>query len=594
MSNQIIGKIVEEIDDFKNNKVKVADGYEFNQLSQVHENIRYYNSVFKGGITDSEGFRKYFFNIVKNPCNSASKAIAFRPKDIMIIAAPGHPSTKAWLANLDFRHWVKESGFSETLSQIFYALPKEGSCVLKVIGNIPYNVDLRNLVNEQSADTLAEASYVIEQRYYGVDEFRKLPFDNVDEALGIHRKTKDKYLRVFERYGEVPENYIREDGDPEKYVYSRSIVYMPESSHHEGKNPIGEDSIYGKGVVLDIDEFDREDFPYREFHFEKIPGRWLGVSRIEVLKDPQVRTNEITNLRVKSSYFSSLNLWQSRDDNFKKNLIKEVANGDVITAMDEIRRIPTEDRDLTGVDMEERKWQANRDENTFTYDVVRGERLPAGTPLGSAQLASQMVESYFLQIRERVARQVKELLMNDIFPRFKNTPEHYIKLTGEDFDIFKKMMVKHRALKEIFRQLVKTRTVPTSEQYSLIKKVQESKIKSGDIRIPENYWEDLRYEIDIEITGEERDMRMQSANMGMIMQMIQQDPQILDDPRKRKIMGKLLEAVGISIEELDVGMDAGAEMEHQVQQQGQMRGGGVSAPAIPTGAAGAATPETTV
>ena len=43
---------------------------------------------------------------------------------------------------------------------------------------------------------------------------------------------------------------------------------------------------------------------------------------------------------------------------------------------------------MTFFTQETQKWNAIRDENTMSYDVVQGERLPAGTPLGSAQIAA--------------------------------------------------------------------------------------------------------------------------------------------------------------------------------------------------------------
>lgn len=582
-NSKIFGKINQEVRDFKNDEVPIADGYEFNQKERIHQNTRYYNSRFAKGEIDSEGFRKFFYNIVKNPCNSATKAISFEPKDIMIAPAAGQSSLKAWIMDLDFRHWVKENEFSSLLGEIFHDLPIHGSVVLKKVGDKLEKVDLRNLINEQSADSLKQASYVIEQHFYSPSEFRKVAegWENKEEVLRNFQHNDDRYIRVFERYGELPESYIEEGGDPDKYVYSRFIAYVPETGTKKGKPSISSSTGYSTGgIKLNAVKIDPEkEFPYREIHMEKIPGRWLGVGRIEVLEDPQIRTNEIINLRVKSSYITSLNLWQSRDDNFKKNLLKEVENGDVITAMDRIERVPTEDRDLSAFDLEERKWKQNINENTYNYDIARGQRPPAGTPLGAAKMAANMIDSHFQQIQKRVARKIKKILYEDIIPNFKKEKEHFVKLAGNDLEKLRKLITETETNKRILEHVKEKNVVPTVEEKLAIKKKVEESIKTDTLRIPENFYDDLKYDIDIIITGEERDIRLQSSNISMILQNIQQDPELLTDPAKRKLLSKLLETIGMDIHDIAPEPSAEQEMTRQVEQK--QRGGGVSAQSMP-------------
>ena len=591
-TNNIFGKINQEVREFQNDDIPISDGFEFNQKDRVHQNIRYYHSQFESGELDSEGYRKFFYNVVKNPCNSASKAIAFEPKDIQIAPTPGHSSLKAWLMDLDFRYWIKENDFSRILGETFHKLPIHGSVVLKKVGdNSLEMVDLRNLINEQSAESLRQASYVIEQHHYSPEEFREVSsgWDNQEKTLKTYRANEDKYIRVLERYGEVPESMIEEGGDPDKYVYSRMIVYMPEGGLKKGKPSISsKNQMSGGGVLLDAVKIDREkEFPYREIHFEKIPGRWLGVGRVEILEDPQIRTNEIMNLRVKSSYISSLNLWQTRDDNFKKNLLKELQNGDVVTAMDRIERVPTEDRDLSAYDLEERKWKKNIDEKSFNFDLVRGERPPAGTPLGSAQMAAEMVDSHFQRIRSRIARSIKDILYEDVIPNFKSSGEHYVKLVGEDLDKLKKLVVKKRTKNELFKHIRNKKSIPSKEQMNVIEQRMERKTKEDSVKIPDGFYDDLKYKIDIVITGEERDVRLQSANISMILQNIQQDPEILQDPAKRKLLSKLLETIGMDIHDISPEPTAEEGMKQMVEEK---KGGGISRPSIPQDV-GAAPPE---
>jgi len=565
--------IADSINEFNNDSVTIVDSFEFRQRNTIEQVVRLHNSKFKDGDTDKEGFRKYFKNIVKNPCQASTKAVKFTPKDITIVPAPGQNSRHTWLMDRDLRYYLKEKEFSKILNRLFIELPIFGSVVLKKVKDKFFFVDLRNLINEQAADRLKDASYVIEQHNYSLHELRKKPWDNIDEAIQMWRDTKKPYIRVLEYYGEVPESEF--GGSEDKYVYSRFIVYLPEKD-------LGDRLDTGSaGVILSKDKISIDEFPYREFHWEKIPGRWLGVGRVELLTDPQVRTNEIINLRVKSSYIAALNLWQTRDDNVKKNLIKQTVQGQVITAQDRIERVPTEDRNTYAFSEEEQGWKASRDENTFVYDVVRGERPPAGTPLGSSQMAVEMTQSYFQHIRENIASEVKELVYNDIIPSFKKNPEHYLKLVGEDLDIWNEYRIDLEWNKELLKFVKKHNRIPTDVQSTAIKSVITEKVRrtEKDAWIPKDLYKDVKYLVDIVITGQDRDIRVEAANMALILQTMIADPTVLTDPAKRKIFGKQLETVGLNINDISPAQNDAQEMIGQkVEQQ---KGGGISRPNLP-------------
>ena len=52
-----------------------------------------------------------------------------------------------------------------------------------------------------------------------------------------------------------------------------------------------------ESIVLASEEI--ETHPYFEIHMFKVPGRWLGCGIPELLEDPQIRLNEITNQEAK-------------------------------------------------------------------------------------------------------------------------------------------------------------------------------------------------------------------------------------------------------------------------------------------------------
>jgi hypothetical protein len=577
----IFNRIKTEVNDFQEKSIQITPHYKYNQKQTLEDIIRLYNSRFEKGEYDSQGFRKYFFNIVKGPCYTSAKAIDFDTKDIMILPVGGQNSIWSWLMEKDLRHWMKESGFGRTLNDIFFNVSVYGSVVLKKAKDNLHIVDLRNFIVEQSADSLKSAAYIIEQHRYTPYELRQTGWNNVEEVITAWRETKEPYIRIVERYGELTEEEIS-DGSPSEHKFMRTIAFIP-----EGRDVTQSDlerwNIGSGGVILEQEEVD--SIPYREIHWEKMPGRWLGMGRVEILSDPQMRINELVNLRVKSSYFSTLNLYFSRDDNVKKNLLQDLSNGDVITAMDRIERVPTEDRALSSIDLEERKWSGIRDEITLTHDVVRGERPPAGTPLGSTQIATSMTMSYFEGIKENIAMAIKDIIYEDVIPMFKKQGEHYLKLVGEDLEKWNRLIAISKTNEEVFKFIKKNNKIPSKDQYDIMKETITEKVKKKkeDILVPKNAYKDIKYKVDIVITGESKNIQVQTANNSMILQMLQQDPEVLTNPGKRRIFTKILESMGMQIEDLDGGGVDKQEM--MAQKVGQVKGGGISRPPnIPQGA----------
>jgi hypothetical protein len=140
----------------------------------------------------------------------------------------GGDTTKTWFMERDLKYWMREKQFGKTLNRIFRELPIFGSVVLKIIKGTPYFVDLRNFVVQQSAETLDSSNYIIEIHNLTVPEFRKVgrdmgwPQAKINEAIEkFHNMKGVSHIRLYERYGEVPEF---KDGQIVGYEYKRVFL----------------------------------------------------------------------------------------------------------------------------------------------------------------------------------------------------------------------------------------------------------------------------------------------------------------------------------------------------------------------------------
>jgi len=582
----IINEIRKEIEDFKSQNIQIVEGFYFNQRATIEQIYLYYNSKFETGDIDDEGMRKYFFNIVRNPCKVTTKAIDFDTKHIKIQTAAGGEPLRTWFFERDLKFWMKDQNFGKTLNRIFAELPIFGSVVLKVVNGKPYFVDLRNFIVTQDADTLSGSDIIIETHYYTPMEFRRvgkeMGWDNIEDAIERYRFMDKPYITVYERYGEV--GTTDEKGN-KTYSYKRLIMADVGVDRKDSKTG---DTVPYSGVTLSEVEVDTH--PYWEFHLEKIPGRWLGVGIVEILVDAQIRENEIANLQAKSSLWTALRIWQTRDEGVNRNLFTDMLNGEILNVESEITQVDMADRNLAMYNQETDKWLKNRDELTFSYDVIRGERLPAGTPLGSARLAAAMTGSHFDQVRENVALEIKEFLYKVIIPKFlkENSKEHYLRLVGEDLDKYNDLLIIDKAKKGLIRFVATKKKIPSKEQYEVMKAAIEERVKQGTeklVSIVKDAYKDIKYKIDIIITGEQKDTMAMTQVYFAALQAITADPTLLTDPRKKKIFYKALENSGVNPLDLEPEVEARG-MERLIQRMPLPRGagGGVSRPATPIGA----------
>jgi len=574
----VIKKINKEISDFQTKRIQIVPGLTFNQYETINKIYFYYNSKYVTGETDEEGDKKFFYNINRNPCKIFSKAIDFDTKNIRLLTVEGGDPKKTWFMERDLKFWMRDKEFGKILNRTFKEIPIYGSVVLKIVDGFPYFVDLRNFVVEQSADSLDESAYIIEIHNYTPYDFRnvakkmKWSNDKVDEVIDkFHKMENTSHIRVFERYGELKNEETNE------WSYRR--VFLADVGLDE-YDQSGNKLVERPGVVLGDEEW--EGHPYWEFHADKVSGRWLGCGVVEELFEPQIAQNQNTNLQNKSSYWAALKIFQTRDPAVNRNLMTDTRNGEVLNVESEITPINmASSENLAFFNQQDQRWMKNRDELTFSYDVVQGERLPAGTPLGSAQMAMTQTLSYFELIQENIALDIKEMLYKVIIPKFEkeNNEEHTIRLVGKDLDTFIDMVKGQMAFNEVIRQFVEGRGLPNEEEVGIIEEAVETLIKKDrekNIKVPKGFYKNLKYDVDIDITGESVDTRVRNATLFAILQAVTSDPMMVEDPLKKKILAMIAENGGINPNEI-------FDVEKKQQEMPEMTGGaggGVSAPAL--------------
>jgi uncharacterized protein (UPF0147 family) len=136
----------------------------------------------------------------------------------------------------------------------------------------------------------------------------------------------------------------------------------------------------------------------------------------------------------------------------------------------------------------------------------------------------------------------------------------------------------------MIRQIVNFDKFPTNEDKDVIGLAIEESIKQEKekiLTVPKDHYKDVKYDIDIDITGESVDTRVRAATKFAILQAITADPTMTQDPFKKKVLMSYMEDGGINPNDF---FDVEKKEMQEMVPQGGRAGGGVSAPQMGGGA----------
>jgi len=523
-------KIKEEIDYCESAVLPMNPSYAKTQLNVLDLVDKYVNSQYKDGSLDDFGQPKPFYNIVTLPLEVAGKMTEMDTKDIEIKSWDDN-YWSAWVMGKELQFWMKDKYFGTQLNRYSYILPKDWHLIVKKVDDDIQIVPIRNLRFRPDAISLKIVP-IIERHFYQEDEFiaeaKKRGWDNWKKVVSAKNdsgvQAKNGQIQIFEAY--YPSGYLKEKNN--YFIVSQS------------------------GYTLAFAKLSSS--PYKDMPYKKVDGRTVGKGTVEELFNEQIYLNRMAADKANGLYWTSKRIFQTRDNSIAKNLLGNIDNGEVMTVNQEITPVSMEERNLGFYNYEETKWEENAMKRTFTREPITGGRAPSGTPLGSTILQARLAAGFYKQKKEEIANFVKEILWDWILPEFKkqNRGKHEMQmrnlLGGDDAsEKYFQMM-----LNDKMNKLKATSKYLTSQQWEIRRAINADILKEGKVSIPKGIYENLKYKINIVITGEEIDTASKLTTLQTIFQILGSNPTILQDKRVRKVFYKMMDIAGFNPREIEV------------------------------------------
>jgi hypothetical protein len=306
------------------------------------------------------------------------------------------------------------------------------------------------------------------------------------------------------------------------------------------------------GSVLFCKEVSRDMFPYKEVHYRRRKGRWLGLGNYELCFGLIEKANEITNRFFSSLRIALLHLYQTRDSLHVKNFLEDLVDGDLTVSKSEITAIPTEIRGFTQYQDEINRIEAKADRLCNSFEVVTGANLPSGTPwkLGNQQL--QSATKLFEYVRENMSLFIEDVFNSWLLEDFAKslTEEHILELMDDmdDIEIYytaRRKMFQYQFLKEY---ILENEAYPTVEELRMVGGLVKDKIKKGpkQLTIERKYYMNLKYSVKMVIDGENDRRQQNNDTLTSLYESTVANVAALQDPRLMKILNMILENSGYS------------------------------------------------
>lgn len=556
----IFSAIRQEIDDFLYTQIELVNGFGFNQYDTIKKIHLYYNSHFENGdYEDINGVirKKFFYNINKWRCDVSTKMLDLDVKDLMLASESNEYDIMVRILEKELKQWMKRGQMSVLMNDISRYLPIYGSVLIKKVMGSAKIVDLRHLFIDQSANSYKDARYVTLKHLMTPSQLRKKKnvWNDVDLVIDkycsfgtvgyedeyqVKEPQVTPYAEIYERFGEVPLSFITgKQKDDNEYVDARFICAGVKDYDIDENTK----SVTDNGIIL-FKEIIKER-PFKEIHYTKTEGRWLGIGVVEDTFEAQRRKNELENQKGKAMELSSLIVFQTQGESLGRNLISDFENGDVVKVNREIQRIPTEERDLGSYNQSSGEVEKLADRQTFSYDVLRGEASPATSTAFAVQTQLQQATSVFDYKRENISIALSEFIQDFVFPELKKEikKSHILQYTGDvsDIDFVRDALIESFIRPRMLEYIANTGRIPTQMEIDMMKEGLKTQMAKRDgnkiwIKIVDNFFEDIDGKVTVVISGENKNVAGELSSIDQLLAGIVRNPQALQDPVVSKLV----------------------------------------------------------
>ena len=419
-------------------KVEISRGVFFSQYRTINRIYKFKNRDLTGGAKINPDLSyDYYFDIIAPRTDSEVKNLRFDTKHVLIFSQnPRKDFPAVFIANAMLKSWMADNGEDLKLKAAVEEYSSNGNIGFKKVDGGYEIVDpLNTYITNIRAETVDETDIIERHGDMSASQIKAMTSwdqdvaDEVIRDLGDKTYTVDKMAtptqstakkyEIHEYTGEVNEreyNQVKglEEGDKNIFFLAKVIVAGLQKGGKGKKFTLFAEKL--KGKLSDH---------YIYGHRGRYEGKFWRVGMIELLFDHQIRANEIGNQLARGLEWSSKVVFKSKDSRVLQNIRADLDNGDVVITED-LSQVDVKMRGFAELINDWNRVQEDADKLSNSFEVVRGETMPSGTPFRLASLIDANAGKLFTILRQKITLPYKRVFREWILPELVKD------LKGED------------------------------------------------------------------------------------------------------------------------------------------------------------------
>lgn len=569
---------------YESDTIPLMDGIDYSQYETIKQNDYYWSSKYMENAHDEIIGDYPFDNISKYRILLEARATDFDIKHIEIEPKDSDRVTrvKAMVATKAIQNRLHKIKFGVFLNDLCITRPKHGGVLVKKTEDGVYVSKWENLVTDQS-DIMAGLR--IERHYLTPSEMlkKKGSWVNVvdaiktadewrDKSLGNDHeeaKTQGNLIEVIEIQGDMTKAMLNEaqaimegkeylptiENDDDNYEYvEATIVLCGDAWVSTGKDDLGNDTKHNEGIVMYAKE---QKTTQKYLARNPITGRGLGESVTESLYEHQKWHNFTKTEEMRMIAIAGKKLYWTDDPDILSNIFDDgVDHGTVLRVgqgktFSELNQIPTSVPIYQNMRTE---WESSADKVTSSFNSKIGEEAKSGTPFRAQYLQNIEASSQFEQYREEISFLVKDVVEDwvkpDALKDLANEDEIYSSFTPQELQMIDEAIITETVNKEIIKRTLAGIVIGPEVGQELTMKAQDDLRKQGTkrhIKELKEFIKDSGGSVTIHTSDEARNKSVYFESLSNALAILAPE-----DPRREAIISRILDAIGISKEELEI------------------------------------------
>jgi hypothetical protein len=580
-----IGELIRKAEnEFNRGSTQISKHVTFSLTDTLEKIDAYLNSKHISGETDSLGRKKPFFNIVTAAANIWYRATDIDRKNIRIRAVKQKDWIDSFLATVHLQAWMRKVNFGAFLNDWGRVLSRYGSAIVKFVENsqgltvqvVPFNtvifdaVDFEgNPVTEIIQLTEAQLYERIQTHGYDATAVKALcdAAEVARETTGKQKKdNKSDYFKLYELHGLLSKKYLS-NMEADTISFQQQMHVMSFVGKKKGRTIDYQDFTLFKGPEAQS--------PYMLTHLIKEDGRSLAIGAVETLFQSQWQINHSKKAERDMLDIISKIVFQTADANFVgRNVLSNMESGDIFVhgVNMPLTLVNNSKFDVTSEQNYAVSWKSLGNEAAGISEAMLGIAPKSGEAWAQTQAVLQESYSLFELMTENKGLAVEDWLRLRILPFIRRTEMDTSKevsatLAQYDIDRIDRMYIKREAIVRTNKAFLDNaeaivngadiQPMTQDDQAQMIQQheqgMQDALNQMGGQRffkpsaLSDKTWKeqfkDLEWEVEVEITGEERDVKSALTTLNTALTMVMQ-PGFDQNPRAKAVVGRIFELTG--------------------------------------------------